>query len=130
MKNEIKEILKNYLNSGITTILMENISSDIFDDSVVIKSNIDVSELNGHYEDINFCPPSWYKELLEKSNPILVIENINEINLEEQTKFIEILKYKKISTFDLPKNCIIIVTCSNLKNNKINEDIYSLLAHI
>lgn len=130
MKNEIKEILKNYLNSGITTILMENISSDIFDDSVVIKSNIDVSELNGHYEDINFCPPSWYKKLVEKRNPILVIENINEINLEEQTKFVEILKYKKISTFDLPKNCIIIVTCSNLKNNKINEDIYSLLAHI
>ena len=60
----------------------------------------------------------------------LVIENINEIKLEEQTKFIEILKYKKVSTFELPKNCLVIVTCSDLTANKINEEVYSLLAQI
>ena len=40
MKDERKNMLKNFLNSGINTILMENVTSDIFDDSVVIKSNI------------------------------------------------------------------------------------------
>ena len=98
-----------------------------------MKSNIDKSELNGHYENVEFCPPTWYKELLEKSKSehvILVIENINDISLEEQNKFIEILKYNKISTFELPKNCLIIVTCSDLNNKKISEEVYSLLAQI
>ena len=53
-----------------------------------------------------------------------------ESNLEEQTKFIEILKYKKVSTFEIPKNCLVIVTCSDLTANKINEEVYSLLAQI
>ena len=64
------------------------------------------------------------------STVVLVIENLNEIPLEEQTKFIEILKYKKISTFELPKKCLVIVTCSDLTVNKINEEVYSLLAQI
>lgn len=72
-------------------------------------------------------------ELFDESKTntsVLVIENINEIPLEEQTKFIEILKYKKVSTFELPKNCLVIVTCSDLTANKINEEVYSLLAQI
>lgn len=113
--------------------MVQNIPSDSFSNSVVIKSNIDKSELNGHYENTDFCPPMWYKELLEKSKinyVVLIIENINEIPLEEQAKFVEILKYKKVSTFDLPKNCLVIVTCSDLTANKINENVYSLLAQI
>lgn len=89
--------------------------------------------MDGHYENIDFCPPFWYKELLDKSKDnyvVLVIENINEIELEEQTKFVEILKYNKVSTFELPKNCLVVVTCSDLTTNKINEEVYSLLAHI
>lgn len=133
MNKERFNLLENYIKSGISPLLVQNIPSNSFKNSVVIKANIDRSELNGHYENIDFCPPLWYKELLEKSKintTVLVIENINEIKLEEQTKFIEILKYKKISTFELPKNCLVIVTCSDLATNKINEDVYSLLTQI
>ena len=133
MNKERLNLLENYIKSGVSPLLVQNIPSDSFNNSVVIKSNVDRTELNGHYENTDFCPPMWYKELLEKSktnNVVLVIENINEIVLEEQTKFIEILKYKKISTFELPKNCLIIVTCSDLSANKINEEVYSLLAQI
>lgn len=133
MNRERFNLLENYIKSGISPLLVQNIPSNSFKNSVVIKANIDRSELNGHYENIDFCPPLWYKELLDKSNrntAVLVIENINEIKLEEQTKFIEILKYKKISTFELPKNCLVIVTCSDLAFNKINENVYSLLAQI
>ena len=133
MNRERFNLLENYIKSGISPLLVQNIPSNSFKNSVVIKANIDRSELNGHYENIDFCPPLWYKELLEKSKintTVLVIENINEIKLEEQTKFIEILKYKKISTFELPKNCLVIVTCSDLSTNKINEEVYSLLAQI
>ena len=133
MNKEKLNLLENYIKSGISNLLIENIPSDSFDNSVIIKSNIDKSELNGHYENTKFCPPLWYRELTKKSktgNTILIIENINEIEIEEQNKFIEILKYKKISTFDLPNNCIIIVTCTDLTKNKISEEVYTLLAQI
>ena len=133
MNKERLNLLENYIKTGVAPLLIENIPSDLFSNSVVLKSNIDKSELNGHYEDIEFCPPTWYKELLEKSKldyVILVIENINDVSVEEQNKFIEILKYNKISTFTLPKNCLIIVTCSDLNNKKISEEVYSLLAQI
>lgn len=127
------KMFENYIKSGVSTLLVQNIPSNSFNNSVIIKANINKSELNGHYENIEFCPPIWYKEVVEKCKTkigVLVIENINEIPIVEQTKFIEILKYRKVSTFDLPKNCFIIVTCSDLSLNKINEEVYSLLAQI
>ena len=133
MNKERLNLLENYIKSGVSPVLIKNIPSSAFNNSVIIRSNIDRSELNGHYENTEFCPPQWYKELLAKSKAsiaVLVIENINEIKLEDQTKFIEILKYKKVSTFELPKNCLVIVTCSDLTTNKINEEVYSLLAQI
>ena len=133
MNKERLDLLENYIKSEISPLLVQNIPFNFFNNLVVIKSNIDKSELNGHYENADFCPPLWYKELLEKSKTnmtVLIIENINEIPLDEQTKFIEILKYKKVSTFELPKNCLVIVTCSDLTTNKINEEVYSLLAQI
>ena len=133
MSNKRLELLKTYIKSGVSPLLVSDVPLSIFENSVIIKANIDKSELNGHYDNIDFMPPAWYKELIEKSKEktsVLIIENINDISLEEQTKFIEILKYKKVSTFDLPKNSIIIVTCTDLSKNKINEEVYSLLAQI
>lgn len=133
MNQERLMMLEEYLKLGLSPILLENITRNIFEDAIVLDSNCDISLLNGHYEGVEFVPPVWYNELTNQTNyqrPLLVINQINKIALEEQTKFIEILKYKKISTFDLPKDCIIIVTCSNLSENKINEEVYSLLIHI
>lgn len=133
MNKERLELFEIYIKSGINPILMIDIKSEVFDNSVVLKNNIGIEDLNGHYEGINFCPPSWYSQLLEKSKDnvvVLVIENINEIKLEDQRKFIEILKYKKVSTFELPRNCLIVVTANNIDKNKVNEEIYSLLAQV
>ena len=133
MNKERLNSLETYIKSGIHPLLVKDVPSDIFSNSVILKSDINKTELNGHYEDTNFCPPTWYKELLDKSKigyVALIIENINEISLEDQAKFIEVLKYKKVSTFELPKNCFIITTCSDLTTNKINEEVYSLLAQI
>ena len=133
MNQERLDILNEYVKIGMSPILVKDGSQFEFKNSVIINNNVAVEDLNGHYEDTTFCPPSWYNDLIKESNKkycVLIIKDINEIPLKEQTKFIEILKYKKISTFDLPDNCIIIVTCSDLKNNKINEEVYSLLAEI
>ena len=40
------------------------------------------------------------------------------------------MKYLSEVMKELPKNCLVIVTCSDLIANKINEEIYSLLAQI
>ena len=130
MNKERLEMLNEYIKSGITPILIENMPASVFDNATILNANFDISDLNGHYENINFVAPSWYNKLKQNQTKMLVINNINEIDVNEQTKFIEILKYKKISTFDLPKDCIIIVTAKNLKERPINEEVYSLLAHI
>ena len=127
MFKEELNILKTYIESGIITFLVSNVPKKLRENCVTIKSNIDKSELNGHYENIKFCPPSWYKnleEIIKNGYAILIIENMDEISNDEQLKFIELLKYRKISTFDLSKNIIILITYSNLKN--ISEEIYSL----
>lgn len=130
MNSDRIKMLEGILKSGISPILLEDFPVSVFQDAVILDSNCDVRELNGHYEGIEFCPPKWYVELTSKDNAVLVINNINKIPTNEQIKFVEIFKYNKISTFELPKNCIVIAIASNLKENPINEQVYSLMAHI
>ena len=130
MQKEKINTLETYLNSGLTNILIENVKKEIFEDEIILNYDIPVEELNGHFEGINFEPPSWYKELIDNNKKILVINDINKLEYNEQTKFIEILKYKKISTFLLPNDLVVIVLVNNLKENKINEEVYSLLAFV
>ena len=130
MNSDRIKMLEGILKSGISPILLEDFPVSVFQDAVVLESNCDVSDLNSHYDETEFCPPEWYKKLTSKDNAVLVINNINKIPTDEQIKFVEISKYNKISTFELPKNCIVIATASNLKENPINEQVYSLMAHI
>ena len=57
-------------------------------------------------------------------NQIAKLRKSNEIRKQK------LLEYRKISTFELPKNCVIIVTAKEINKNKISEEIYSLVAHI
>lgn len=63
----------------------------------------------------------WYQELQDKE--ILIIDQFSSIPKVEQKKFIEILKYRKISTFLLPKECVIIITCDDIQNIS-EEELY------
>ena len=47
-----------------------------------------------------------------------------------QRKFIELLKYKKVYVHKIPENCRIFVTYSDIKENPIDEEVYSYMAHI
>ncbi len=127
MYKEKIELLNNYLKSGINVILLEDFKNEIFENNVILDKN---SAVCGHYEGIEFMAPDWYYKLLENDEKILVIKDINKMDLIEQTKFIEIIKYKKVNTFDLPENTVIILLAENLKDYKLNEEIYSLVAHI
>lgn len=126
-----KEILLSYIKANVAPILVDFMSGKDLPDATILSSNIDVKELNGHYEGENFVPPKWLNEILNSNtSKILVIDKIDTITKEEQMKFVEILKYRKVSTFELPNNCIIIVTVNEISKDKINEEIFSLVVRI
>ena len=126
-----KEMLLSYIKANVAPILVDFISGQDFKGAVVLPANIDVKELNGHYDGADFMPPKWLNEILStNANRILVIDKIDTISKEEQLKFCELLKYRKISTFNLPESCAIIVTANEINKDKISEEVFSLVARI
>lgn len=130
MENK-KEILLSYIKANVAPILVDFISGKDFDGAVVVPANVDVKELNGHYDGVDFLPPKWLNEILNtNASRVLLIDKIDSISKEEQLKFCELLEHRKISTFELPKSCVIIVTANEINKNKISEEIFSLVARI
>lgn len=130
MENK-KELLMSYIKANVAPILVNFISGKDIPGAIVISAAVDAKELNGHYDGADYMPPKWYNELVTNNNSkVLVIDLIDSINKEEQLKFIELLEYRKVSTFELPKDCVIIVTAKEVNKDKISEEIYSLVAQI
>lgn len=131
MNDAKRELLMSYIKSNVAPILVDFIDENNIPNSVVLPANLEISELNGHYDNIEFVSPEWLNKLKNANTPtILVIDKIDSIPKNEQTKFVEILKYRQVSTFELPKNTVIVVTAKEINENTINEEIYSLVAHI
>lgn len=131
MNDAKRKLLMHYMKSNVAPILVDFIEGSNIPNSIVLPANLEISELNGHYENIEFFPPEWLMKLKNASAPtILVIDKIDSIPSIEQTKFIEILKYRQVSTFELPEHTVIVVTAKKINENTINEEIYSLVAHI
>lgn len=125
------ELLKSFIKSNVAPILINFLNGKDIPNSILLPSNVNISELNGHYENDEFLPPNWLTQIISSSKQaILVIDKIDEISKKEQLKFVELLKYRQISTFKLPESTIIIVTAKKINKNTINEEIYSLVAHI
>ncbi len=130
MENK-KELLLSYIRANVAPILVDFISGNDINGAVVLPANVDVKELNGHYDGADFMPPKWLNEILStNASKILVIDKIDAIAKEEQLKFCELLEHRKISIFELPKSCVIIVTANKINKDKINEEIFSLVARI
>lgn len=125
------ELLKSFIKSNVAPILINFLNGKDIPNSILLPSNVNISELNGHYENDEFLPPNWLIQITNSSKQgILVIDKIDEISKKEQLKFVELLKYRQVSTFELPESTIIIVTAKEINKNTINEEIYSLVAHI
>ena len=130
MNDAKRELLMSYIKSNVAPILVDFIDGNNIPNSVVLPANLEISELNGHYDNTEFVSPEWLNKLEGSTPTILVIDKIDSIPKNEQTKFVEILKYRQVSTFELPKNTVIVVTAKEINENTINEEIYSLVAHI
>lgn len=123
------ETLISYIKNNVGPILIDFHLE--LTNAIYIPANCSINELNGHYEGTDYIPPKWYQKLNDNSSlSALIINDIDTIPLIEQAKFIELLKYRKISTFELPDNCVIIITAKNIDNDNINEELYSLVIHI
>ena len=129
MQDKRKELI-TYISSNVGPILTDLIKSDDITKKVVISSDVDKKELCGYYIEDKYTSPFWYNDLINNNIKILIIDNIDNISKEEQSKFIELLKYRKISTFDIPKDVVIIVIAKDINKDRINEDLYSLVIHI
>ena len=126
-----KEMLLSYIKANVAPVLVDFISGSDLNGAVVLPANIDTKELNGHYEESEFVSPKWFNDITNTNEiKLLVIDKIDTISKEDQLKFCELLEYRKISTFELPKNCVIIVTANEVNKDKINEEIFSLVARI
>ena len=130
MNDAKRELLMNYIKSNVAPILVDFIDGNSIPNSVVLPASCEITELNGHYDNTEFVSPEWLNKLKTSTPTILVIDKIDSIPKNEQTKFVEILKYRQVSTFELPKNTVIVVTAKETNENTINEEIYSLVAHI
>lgn len=128
MMQKKQELLISYIRANIAPILVDFISASDVKNAVILPANVDAKELNGYYDNNCYTPPIWYGKITQ--NRFLIIDKIDTISKEEQLKFCELLEHRKISTFDLPKRCVIIITANEINENKISEEIYSLVAHI
>lgn len=126
---EKRELINAYIRANVAPILIDFLEAKDISNSVILPANLSKDELVGHYEDINYCPPSWYKTLMEdKDKFVIVIDQLDLIPQDEQLKFIEIIKYKQVSTFEIPEDYRIVITTKNRK--AISEEIQSLIAII
>ena len=131
MNYEKIDLLKSYIATNVAPILVDFISNLNIPESITIPANIETKELNGHYEGENFLAPQWYYDLTHTNEAkIIVIQDIDSISKEEQLKFKELLEYRQVSTFKIPENTRIILTAKKISKETMNEEIYSLVAHI
>ena len=134
MNKEQVDLLGEYIKAGTSAILIEEIPENaIKKGAVVLEADCSKAELMGHYENLEFIAPEWYKKLMDSSKehtPVLIIKDINKIPEEEQRKFIELFKYRKVYVHKLPENCMIFATYSNLEERPIQDELYSFMVHI
>ena len=132
MNKEQIESLGEYIKLGNSIVLLEEIPQSVIErGAVVLDASCSSKELTRYFENLKYKLPEWLEKLnkIEKEHtPVLVIKNINKIPEEEQRKFIELFKYKKIYTNKLPENTMIFVTYE--KNKPIDEELYSFMIQI
>ncbi|MFA6860125.1 MAG: hypothetical protein WCR30_01900 [Clostridia bacterium] len=133
MIKEKLAMLKDCIKNNLSPIMIENVTKIAFKNAVVIPADCKIDELGEKLINNEWTEPSWLVELLNKSNKannILVIDDLTTISKDEQAKFCEILKYKKVGKFELPRNCVIIVLAKKVSSDTINPLLYSLTSHI
>ena len=124
------KMLAEYIRTNVTPILVTGKTVADFKGAVVLDATCPAEALVTHFEGTKEVAPAWLTGLIAKKSPFLVIEYIDEIPLKDQTKFIEILRYRQVAGVKLPTNTVIIVLAKKVGPKTINQEVYELVAHI
>ena len=63
MNNTKKELLLSYIRNNVAPVLIDFIDGNSIPDSIVLHAKIEVSELNGHYEGMEYKAPKWMSQI-------------------------------------------------------------------
>lgn len=132
MNEEMKSMIEDYIKANVMPIMI-SVDKNIFKNYTEIPANCSNETLKGTFDLEGYKSPLWYEEVKKKENDnvnLLIITDFDKIDKEKQKKFTELLKYRKIGTLNLPKNCAIIVLANSINKESIDKEIYSLVAHI
>jgi len=132
MKDAAK-MLKDCITNRLSPVMAEGITASRFKDAVILPANINTDELGEQFINGKWAAPKWLLNLQKNARKevnLLVIDDLTKISKQEQGKFSEILKTKKVGKFELPKNCTIIVLAKNVNKDTVNESVYLLCSHI
>jgi len=123
----LEKIIKEIdLLSNISPIIIKSSLTPLVknNNTVVIDSNINSKELGVVNGEKGKAFPKWFENLTLKKCKYLLIDKVDLIDLEEQEKFYEILKYRTITGISIPRETKILLTIEKIEN--ISKNILSL----
>ena len=131
MNDDKIKMLEEYIKLKTIPILI-SADKNIFKDYIEIKADCSNEVLKGKFDSDGYQSPPWYNEVKSKDNTVnlLIITNFDKADKTKQKRFVELLKYRKIGTLNLPENCVIILLASTINKESIDREIYSLVANI
>lgn len=132
MTEEMKNTIEEYVKANVIPILT-TVNKEVFKNYTEIKSDCTDEFLKGAFDKDGFKKPSWYDAVKDKENDninLLIITDFDKTDKAKQKRFTELLKYRQIGALTLPKNCAIIVLATTINKESIDEEVYSLVAHI
>lgn len=110
----------------VSPVLVAGVNASEFENAVVLSGDINSKELGIVNESAGLRKPEWLKEYEKKGCDTIVIDGIDKVDVEEQEKFFELIKYKTISSVEFEKSPKIIVIYKNI--DKVSQNISSLCA--
>ena len=125
MNNNYDLINSYIINRDFPVLLKDELYDKLKEHGATIDATCSLDLLNGYYDEKGiYKAPKWLDTVNEKH--VLIIRGIDKIPVEEQIKFMEILKYKKVNEFSLG-DCSIILTYGN---GILSEGILSICAKV
>lgn len=91
-----------------------------FNEENAVFMDADIAQRELHF------PTEWKQKIVSAANDIvyLVIKNPDVLDLEEQNKFVGLLKDRRAGNFKLPSNVRIVIAVNNL--NALNQNLKKL----
>lgn len=110
--------------SAVSPILVEGMTKEDFKNAEILPASIPSKDLGIVNTSKGLKAPKWFAHVMKSDINTIIIDGIDGIDMENQEKFYELLKYKTISSIEFYKEIKIVVLYKDLK--KVSPNIISL----